>query len=288
MKSMTPLELAVRTLPKRIKLKKPHRQIFPEVVEFRYRSLLRGLVMAMKKAVQEIVVPELPGMVAASPRRDSYRLDETVAEKLRRLLAAVNQGLDEDFNDAELENLVQGIGNDVNTFNRTQVHRVFKSVLGVDLLSSEPHMAETMAAFVGENVSLISSIKSQYLGEVEQTILRGLRSGLRSESIAEQLVATSEEAGFTTRIGKAESRAEAIARDQTNKLYGQLSELRQTAAGVEKYTWRTAGDSRVRDEHAEREGEVFEWSDPPSGGHPGEDYNCRCWAEPVIELDAEE
>ena len=25
---------------------------------------------------------------------------------------------------------------------------------------------------------------------------------------------------------------------------------------------------------------VFNWHVPPEGGHPGEDYNCRCWAEP--------
>lgn len=24
----------------------------------------------------------------------------------------------------------------------------------------------------------------------------------------------------------------------------------------------------------------FSWDNPPSTGHPGEDYNCRCWAEP--------
>ena len=41
------------------------------------------------------------------------------------------------------------------------------------------------------------------------------------------------------------------------------------------------GDGKVRGAHAEREGQVFTWIDPPDGGHPGEDYNCRCWAEPV-------
>ncbi len=32
--------------------------------------------------------------------------------------------------------------------------------------------------------------------------------------------------------------------------------------------------------HAEREGKIFNWHISPEGGHPGEDYNCRCWAEP--------
>lgn len=46
------------------------------------------------------------------------------------------------------------------------------------------------------------------------------------------------------------------------------------------YIWRTVGDDKVRSAHAEREGEIFNWHVPPEGGHPGEDYNCRCWAEP--------
>ena len=46
------------------------------------------------------------------------------------------------------------------------------------------------------------------------------------------------------------------------------------------YIWRTVGDDKVRSAHAEREGKIFNWHVPPEGGHPGEDYNCRCWAEP--------
>ncbi len=49
----------------------------------------------------------------------------------------------------------------------------------------------------------------------------------------------------------------------------------------ERYKWRTVGDTHVRDAHAAREGQTFSWAQPPDGGHPGEDYNCRCWAEPL-------
>ena len=46
------------------------------------------------------------------------------------------------------------------------------------------------------------------------------------------------------------------------------------------YTWRTAGDERVRAGHAAHAGQVFAWAGPPVGGHPGAAPNCRCWAEP--------
>lgn len=47
------------------------------------------------------------------------------------------------------------------------------------------------------------------------------------------------------------------------------------------YIWHTRGDDKVRSAHAVNDGKVFAWENPPDTGHPGEDYGCRCWAEPV-------
>lgn len=48
------------------------------------------------------------------------------------------------------------------------------------------------------------------------------------------------------------------------------------------YIWRTRGDSKVRSSHAKRDGQIFSWDDPPEGGHPGENYGCRCTAVPYL------
>lgn len=63
---------------------------------------------------------------------------------------------------------------------------------------------------------------------------------------------------------------------------GLINELRQRELGVERYTWRAQNDERVRDTHADRNGQDFGWDDPPVGGHPGQDYNCRCLAVPIV------
>ncbi len=47
------------------------------------------------------------------------------------------------------------------------------------------------------------------------------------------------------------------------------------------YIWHTVGDHKVRGEHARRNGQTFSWANPPDDENPGEDYNCRCWAEPI-------
>lgn len=53
------------------------------------------------------------------------------------------------------------------------------------------------------------------------------------------------------------------------------------------YIWRTRGDNKVRASHAANNGKVFAWDNPPPTRHPGEDYGCRCWAEPYVHGESE-
>jgi hypothetical protein len=46
------------------------------------------------------------------------------------------------------------------------------------------------------------------------------------------------------------------------------------------YIWRSRGDKKVRDSHASNNGKIFSYNTPPETGHPGQDFGCRCWAEP--------
>lgn len=54
------------------------------------------------------------------------------------------------------------------------------------------------------------------------------------------------------------------------------AELKKPQKGY--YIWNTVGDDRVRGEHESLEGAIRSWEDSPD---PGEDFNCRCWAEPL-------
>ena len=71
------------------------------------------------------------------------------------------------------------------------------------------------------------------------------------------------------------------------------AKLRETHPNSKGYIWRTQRDDRVRALHEILEGEYCEWDDPPiigidTGGitihgHPGEAWNCRCWAQIIEE-----
>ena len=41
----------------------------------------------------------------------------------------------------------------------------------------------------------------------------------------------------------------------------------------------------VHGNHWEREGQEFRWDQPPEDGHPGQPIECRCSAEPIIDLE---
>jgi SPP1 gp7 family putative phage head morphogenesis protein len=122
-------------------------------------------------------------------------------------------------------------------------------------------------------------MKDDALRKIETQVFEGFRSGMRHEELSQKIIGE-----IDPRVGNIRARADLIARDQISKLNGQFTELRQTELGLKRYTWRTVGDERVRESHSQNDGKVFSWNSPPEGtGHPGDDFQCRCYAEPVFE-----
>jgi SPP1 gp7 family putative phage head morphogenesis protein len=120
---------------------------------------------------------------------------------------------------------------------------------------------------------------------VEKVVREGIHAGTRVENIKEQI---------KERFNVSESRARLIARDQVGKLNAQLAEQRQRALGVSRYEWSSSNDERVRPMHKELDHSIQRWDSPPitnedgDRNHPGEDYQCRCQALPIVDdvLDA--
>jgi len=145
--------------------------------------------------------------------------------------------------------------------------------LGISLKESDPAAASQVATFAEENAALIRSLGEDVITEVADAVTKAQEEGLTAEGLASYL---------QERFGVVKSRATLIANDQVLKLNGRLTEARQAQAGIRQYTWSTAGDGRVRPEHAARNGQVFSWNDPPPDGHPGTPVLCRCSAIPVF------
>lgn len=156
-----------------------------------------------------------------------------------------------------------------------------RRTIGVDVLAifrSDAGLLRAMTAATKENVALMKSIPEQYFGRVYSTITKGWVSGLRWESLVEQV----QRDGDIT-----ENRAKLIARDQTSKMNAAFNRERQQQVGIERYEWSTSRDERVRESHAAMDGKTCEWANPPivdgEPVHAGEGINCRCTALPIVD-----
>lgn len=208
-------------------------------------------------------------------RNIEINVKDAFGEDIESSLATIRLELGREWTKAELESIAKSRGISVARVNKINQERNWKRVVGIDLTQSEPWLVDYMGAFALNNAQLIASVGDRYLNEISNIVYQGFTSGTRWEDIAEQIA---------ERFGVAESRADLIARDQVNKLNGSITQVRQEALGVDKYIWRTMGDDRVRQSHRSHDGNVFSWDDPPAEtGHPGEDINCRCYAEPVLD-----
>jgi SPP1 gp7 family putative phage head morphogenesis protein len=97
----------------------------------------------------------------------------------------------------------------------------------------------------------------------------------------------------------AKSRLNLIARTEVSKTQTALVQSRAQSLGLNWYEWQTSEDARVRNTHKHMQGVLVRWSDPPSpealdpkGGekpygkyHAGDTFNCRCYPEPIVNID---
>ncbi len=237
-----------------------------------YRRKLKTVFDRLNAKVEEIVFPRLGAILGQATRERQDAWTDSVHELMNLLRATHGADVSEDEVKAYITNHAKNISH----FTKAELTSVLAGALGVDVMFSEPWLRAEVDSFVRENVHLIVTLKEKTFADIERMVKKSAKAGDRVEELQGKL---------RERFGITERHAELIARDQTSKLAGNLNELRQREAGLDRYTWRGVLDERERDSHVENEGQVFTWDDPPAEtGHPGEDYQCRCVAEPIFDF----
>jgi len=282
--------------PRKQRGKPAVRSIEPRALEKQYQKRLTRIIKEFKKIVKVNIVSQLPALVAeadiAKGKQDHARLDQSVFTKVRSLVQATRSGLEGLYSRDEISKQAREAAGTVDRFNKDKLNKTYKALVGIDLAMDDPFITEMLNIFAEDNAELIINISDNVMSGIQTEITRGLRKGTRAPQIAQKILGrVKDKEGFKSVFAKAETRAKLIARDQINKLNGDLNRQRQETVGVKKYIWRTSRDERVRDSH-QLEGEIFTWtgtksesgkSKPRGGLNPGEDFNCRCWAEPFFE-----
>lgn len=279
--------------------KKPKRQRWPHAAEREYAKALLRLVDALRVPVRRSLV-KLKAADKSAGRTDADgTIPERNASEVTRSLGGIKAQFDTIVKRARVGLIAQGVEKRVNAFATKAVDDVIKPLAGgggkargvVTIPTSKITEGVDSKGIVKENVELITSIATRLLPEVRKVIEEGWSKGRTVDEISRDVEA---------RFGVSESRARLIARDQVGKINAKVTEARHKEIGIVEYEWSTSLDERVRGNpaglypkakpsHWAREGQRFRYDKPPKGGHPGEDFQCRCVASPVIpDLDDEE
>jgi SPP1 gp7 family putative phage head morphogenesis protein len=119
---------------------------------------------------------------------------------------------------------------------------------------------------------------NQLRGKIRENLVSGARIDRLGKIVEAQL-------------GVAKRKIHTVAEHGIAEVISDFREERYKDLGVGRYVWVTQHDERVRDDHRALEGKVFSWDEPPvtdratgARNHPGQDYNCRCTARPILRM----
>jgi SPP1 gp7 family putative phage head morphogenesis protein len=144
------------------------------------------------------------------------------------------------------------------------------------------HMKKQLIEDYNQNQDLnIKNWEPEQITRLRDMVERSAVTGYRKPELIKMIQAEWE---------VSQNKARFLARQETSLFMSKLRRERNLDAGVRKYKWSTSHDVRVRHDHNDLNGKVFTYGDPPivdkttgRKAEPGEDYNCRCVAIPVIE-----
>lgn len=249
------------------------RQIYPRLIELEYAKRLIAITDLIKPAFAPFLA-QLPGLMATHARERAPRTDAGETKTTRLLVEQARQNMDRAFDRSGINKLAREFAQRTSTANRIQLGDQLSSALGSNIYMSDARIAPIIDGFVDTNAALVTNIGQETASKIERETLQAFQDGTLHTDLAARLEDV---------LGFSEDRAKLVARDQIGKLYGQVNATRQREVGITRFTWRTVGDERVREEHEDRDGEVYSYDDPPDGELPGEPIQCRCTADPVFD-----
>lgn len=274
-----------------------YRMKFPESAEREYIRVANSY-MAIEKEVLLKYLPELKKILNegtkynTDSKKDNERkrrtarfsaIDNTIV-RLAILFESMQKELDSAFGLYDLKREINKIAALDHKLTIAEWKKAVSKTLGINILDdyySGDYYKVMLEKWVSANVDLIKTVPKESLGKLKEKVYSDYMSGRTTTDIVKDL---------QRQYGMDKRHAQLIARDQTAKLNADITQSQQRDAGVSKYKWSAVMDQRTRDSHAALDGEIFSWDDPPETDdgrhcHPGEDYQCRCCAIPVFDID---
>ena len=222
-------------------------------------------------------------MLAYSLRQDD---DSTVTDAfVQAILVELLKSMTIEDAISELELILAGVSSVVDA----NVISAFAEAVSVDVFLNDSALLDTVKAeWKAQQNRLVDSIVNTYIEKLQIIVSNAVQRGTAMSEVKEEIKVL---------LNTTDKRAKFIARNEVGNLNGIITMRRQVDCGIGVYQWSSSHDERVRPSHAEMDGKYFYWNSDKVGEingikvypspkyHPCMDYNCRCVALPVIDLE---
>ena len=259
-------------------LKVKKRPKYPKNFERDYYRVLRAVVRRLKSATNN----NIP-MLTYSLRQDD---DSTVTDAfVQAILVELLKSMTIEDAISELELILAGVSSVVDA----NVISAFAEAVSVDVFLNDSALLDTVKAeWKAQQGRLVDSIVNTYIEKLQIIVSNAVQRGTAMSEVKEEIKVL---------LNTTDKRAKFIARNEVGNLNGIITMRRQVDCGISVYQWSSSHDERVRPSHAEMDGKYFYWNSDKVGEingikvypapkyHPCMDYNCRCVALPVIDLE---
>ena len=251
------------------------------------RDDYRRRLIALVKALHDDVLKELTECYEANTPRIAMDAErKTPAQKLREAMSRVRKRWDKkSTEDAEAN--AAWFAKRILSNSKRQRSAAFSAAglpkaftIGFDRGRVTKDVFDAITA---DNVSLIKSISSRYLDEVEGLVMRSVTTGRDVKSLASEL---------QQRYNVTRRRADLIARDQNNKATESLVRAQDAESGITHGVWiHIPGKYTSRETHRSMDGKKFALDkglyDSSEGKYvlPGECVGCQCTYRPILPRD---
>lgn len=242
----------------------------PAVAERYLAAQLERMAAHFARAVRAILTRDVLDDLARWPagfRADAADNPEKDSRSAAKLLASrMRAAADASFSKAAVRSVSQQAARRVEAHSRDQFRRI-----GVDV-KREPVLKVLVSGWARDQAERVKGLADDQVAKLADIL--GGAGARHAETIARDI---EEQLGVTA------SRAEFVARDSIGSINSRITRERLRAAKVTLYIWTTMRDSRVREEHAALDGEVFDvdGDGDPEEGHAGDPPGCRCIQYPL-------
>jgi SPP1 gp7 family putative phage head morphogenesis protein len=236
-----------------------------------YKKKLLSLIDAMQKSVVYWISAKYKA------NKPEMAQDASPAMTLRQAMNRLSKYWQKRFDEAGPELAKYFANHSYKNVDRSMMDALRKAGFVVDFkLTKEAN--DALQSVIGENISLIKSIPSEYFTQVEGIVMRSVAQGRELKHLSQEL---EDRYGITSR------RAALIARDQNNKATAVITRVRQEGLGITEAIWlHSHGGKMPRPDHVRADGKVYKIKDgmflEGKWTWPGHEINCRCVSKSII------